>query len=61
MKKTIYMYLNSDKDSNYEIGKELGLSDEAMEKFKYALYEVQVEVEVNTETGETEIIGFDIL
>lgn len=57
MKKNIKMYLHSNKESNYETGKELGLSDEAMDKFRYALYEVELEVEVDMETGISKIIS----
>lgn len=53
------MYLHSSKDSNIRLGKELGLSEDALELFKFALYEVEFDVEVNTENGEVEIIAVD--
>lgn len=58
MKKVIKMYLHSSKDSNYEKAEELGLSEEATQKFKYALYEVEFDVEVDMETGDTKILSF---
>lgn len=56
MMKTI-IYLHSSKESNLDLGEELGLSEKALEQFKYACYEVGIEVEVNEETGETTILG----
>ncbi len=56
MKKEIKMYLYSSKESNYDIGTELGLSAKAMAIFKFALYEVEFDVEVDTETGEATIL-----
>ena len=53
------MYLQGSKESNYEVGAELGLSERALKKFLYALYEVEFDVEVNTDTGETTIIAVD--
>ena len=53
------MYLHGDKCSNIEDGEELGLSEEALKTFAYALYEVEFEVEVNEETGETYILKVD--
>lgn len=37
----VTLYLHSDKSSNYETAEELGLTEEATEYFKYALYEVE--------------------
>lgn len=51
------MYLHSDKDNNYDKGEELGLSDKAMQNFKYALYEVECDVELDTVTGKTRILA----
>lgn len=53
------MYLHSHKDSNYEIGEELGLSKKALGNFVYALYEVEFDVEIDKETGDCKIIGVD--
>ena len=47
----IKMYLNSHKESNRELAGELGLIGEAAENFCYALYEVEFDCELNTETG----------
>lgn len=52
------MYLHSDKsDLAYEGEETLGLSEKAIEKFMYALYEVKFDVEVNKKTGEVTILG----
>jgi hypothetical protein len=59
-KKVIKMYLNGDKESNWDKGQEIGLTEEAIhEHFKYALYEVELDVEVDMETGETKILMVD--
>jgi len=50
-------YLHSSKESMLEIGDEIGLTGKALVKFRYALYEVEFELEVNTETGLAEIIS----
>ena len=49
-------YLHSSKDANYEKGQELGLSEKALKLFMFALYEVELEVDVNEETGEATIL-----
>jgi len=51
------MYLHSSKDSNNELGEKLGLSEKAMEVFKYALYEVEFDVEIDEENGEVTILA----
>ena len=45
--KQIIVYLSSNKERMIEIGKELGLSEDAVEKFMYCCYEVEIKVEVN--------------
>ncbi len=50
------MYLHSEKDTNYGDGGELGLQDKALDSFKYALYEVEFDVEINEETGHATIV-----
>ena len=45
--KRTQMYLHSNKEYAWEVGEELGLSDEALGDFRYALYEVTFEIEVN--------------
>ena len=58
MKKVIKMYLHSDKEDNWDLAQELGISEEAYrEHFKYTLYEVECEVEVDTETGESKLLS----
>lgn len=51
------MYLNANKEDNYDIGSEIGLSGESLDKFKYALYEVECEVEVDMESGDTKLLS----
>lgn len=59
MKKITKMYLHADRDSNYEKGRELGITDpEALRKFSFWGYEVEVEVEVDTKTGKTRDISY---
>jgi hypothetical protein len=43
--------LHSSKESNLYIGHEAGLSEEALNNFMYALYEIAITVEVDEETG----------
>lgn len=51
------IYLHSDKDSNWETGQELGLSDEAIsEQFKYAVSELEVHLDV-FENGEYDVVA----
>lgn len=50
------MYLHGSKEDNWDKGEEIGLSEKALDKFKYALYEVEFEIEVNEETGESTIL-----
>lgn len=57
MKATIY--LHGSKESNYDKGKELGLSEEALAFFVYACYEVVIEGEVNPQTGSFKITAVD--
>jgi hypothetical protein len=48
-----------DKESNYNLGKELMLSEKALKEFVYALYEVEFSVEVDMSTGKSKIIAVD--
>jgi len=51
------VYLHSDKETLFNKGKELGLSDEAIENnFMYCLYELKINIEVN-EDGTYKIIS----
>lgn len=56
-RKRYLSYLHSDKSSNAEKAEELGLSEKALDNFVYSLYEVEFNMEVDVETGETWIIG----
>lgn len=53
------MYLHSSKESNMSLGEELGLSEQVIENFKYALCEVALEVEIDETTGDTKILSCD--
>ena len=57
MKTTVY--LHGSKDTMWELGEKLGLSEEAVQKFKWACCEVKIELEVNPETGDAEIVAVD--
>ena len=54
-------YVHKSKDSNWEKARELGLDDD--EKFMYnfigSLYEVELDMEVDVETGESRILKVD--
>lgn len=52
-------YLHSNKESNYDKAEEFGLDDnkEFMDNFIYSLYEVELNMEVDVKTGETQILG----
>lgn len=54
----ITAYLHGSKEAMWDKGEAIGLSGEALGRFSFALYEVEVEVEleVNEETGEANII-----
>ena len=57
MKTTIY--LHSNKESNWEKGEEIGLSEKVIkENFRYALYEVPFNIEVN-EDGTYKILSIE--
>ncbi len=43
----------------WDLGAEYGLSDEACRKFRYALYEVEVTLLVDPETGNWSIKKFE--
>ncbi len=59
MKKLIKIYLHSDKTDMCGQGEDEGLEDSAFEEFKYALYEVEFTLEVDTVTGQYEIKTID--
>jgi len=51
------VYVHGTKESMYDKGVELGLTGEALDNFKYTGYEVELEIEVNKETGDSTIIA----
>lgn len=51
------LYLHSNKAGNYETGIELGLTGEALRNFGYALYEVGLDCDIDTETGDVVIVS----
>lgn len=56
-RKSYLAYLHSNKTDNFEKAKELGLSEKVSDDFVYSLYEVEFNMEVDVETGETWIVG----
>lgn len=59
-KKIVTIYAHVGKDSNWETGEKIGLSEEAIKNhFKYCCSEVELEIEVDMETGESEILAVD--
>ena len=53
----IDFYLHADKESNYEEGQEMGLTDTALDKFVYTCYELHLNLEVDPNTGEAKMVG----
>lgn len=53
------MYLHNSKESNMSLADELGLSEHVIDNFKYALYEVALEVEIDENTGDVKILTCD--
>lgn len=54
------IWLHSERDSNRELGEQIGLQDEAaLRNFERACYEIGLTVEVNPDTGETWLIGIE--
>lgn len=45
--KTTTMYLHSDKESNYDTARDLGLPAKAADNFRYALTELEIDLEVD--------------
>lgn len=58
MKRT-KVYLHSSKESMLNEGERLGLNPNALEMFKYACYEVELELEVDEQTGQAVIVKCD--
>jgi hypothetical protein len=63
MKKRYNAYVHMDKSEAYYYNEEhaLGMDEdsEAFNKFRYSLYEVELNMEVDTDTGESYIIGIE--
>jgi len=63
MLKRYKAWLHSSKDDAYEYNKSqvLGMDEEsdAFDNFRYSLYEVEFDMEVDTTTGETKILAVD--
>lgn len=53
------VFLHSSKDSMYDAGYKLGLRGEALRLFSFTCYEVKIELEVDTETGNSKIVKVD--
>lgn len=58
---TYKAYVHGDKELNYMKAEEFGLdnNEKFMAKFAYSLYEVGVDMEVDTKTGESWILGIN--
>lgn len=56
---TATIYVHKDKESNYDLGRKLGLTGEALEMFCYACLEVKLTVEVDPKTGLATITHVD--
>ena len=55
IKKTVY--LHGSKEEMFDLGEELGLEGDALSNFGYALYEVGLELEIDTGTGDYTIVN----
>lgn len=53
------IYLHGSKEANHDQGEALGLEGEALNNFMYSCYEVKIEGDVNTATGEFAITHVD--
>jgi hypothetical protein len=51
------MYLHNNKESAYDDGIKAGLKGKTLDKFSYALHEVEFDVEVDIRTGEYIILS----
>jgi len=58
-RKSYLAYLHSRKSNNRVKAEELGLSKKASAEFIYSLHEVEFNMEVDVETGETWIVGIE--
>ena len=53
----ITSYIHGDKETEYDDAIEAGLSEAAASKFRYSLYEVVIEQEVDEITGKSSIVS----
>lgn len=51
------IYVHRDKDANWELAEKLGMSEDASRNFSYTCLELKVTIEVDLETGNSEIIA----
>ena len=56
---TVDLYLHSGKESNYEAGERIGLSEEALGLFMHAGSEHRMTYEVDPRTGAVKLIAVD--
>lgn len=59
MKITTIAYVHCDKETMYNLGEKLGLTEKALGMFAYALTEVKLTLEVDTLTGLAKITQVD--
>lgn len=59
MKVAAKVYLHGSKESNHDDGVKRGLTGEALRTFLFTCYEVAVDIEVDTDTGESTIVAVD--
>ncbi len=55
----VKVFLHAEKESMWELGEELGLTGEALGRFRYTCYEVELDLEVDEKTGESAIVAVD--
>ena len=59
------LYIHSNKEYMYSVGKdieedfEIKISKDDLNKLSYAIDEISIDVEIDTETGDVKIICFD--
>lgn len=50
------VFMHGNKEAMWEKGEELGLSEDALQMFKYACLEVRITLRVERETGKARIV-----
>ncbi len=53
------LYAHVDKDTNYDIGREIGLEGDALRRFSYWGHEIAFDADVDMETGEVKLLTVD--